>query len=210
MHFKNLTLRQDNPFHIYNTNGSERLFSQAINDVLGGFPAFSVYKEETQDDLTTTIHDNKSGDLIWEDINFTGIIPKIYGFTNVQINDGYKAIVYNKKSDEEIKSAFQKDVLPQNQNASYDVTNFVTEKTGSSMTDIEGVYSWGQWSDGYIDFARDNSSRHAYDNNNTYNPDLNGQFKLKSDSIQAPYYNAQNTSAAKVIEAIHGGDFIKE
>ena len=226
MHFKNLTLKQKERFNIFwpYKRKDNMQFSKVIQNRFGGFPAFSVYAEFTKDDSTTAIHDNKSGDLIWENISFEGVIPKEYGFTNVQTDEGWQAIVYNKKSGERIDSAFQKDATrdgnfsnndPMDQISYYDdrlvgENKIVEERSGSSMADITGVYSWGQWSDGYIDFARDNSSRHAYDNNNTYDPDLNGQFKLKSDSIQAPYYNAQNTSAAKVIEAIHGGDFIKE
>ncbi len=100
-----------------------------------------------------TLYDNRpnnvSGDMVWENIEFKGYEHQIVGYPNVQTKKGFKAINY---TDFTARAA----QLKSNQTASFSVS--IEHRTGNSKEDITGVYSWGQKTDGSIDFPRDNRS----------------------------------------------------
>ena len=72
------------------------------------------------------------------------------GYPNVQTNEGYEALNY---TDFSSKSAQMKEGN-NDSHGNYEV--YVQDKDGSSKQDITGVYSWGNKTDGTIDYPRDN------------------------------------------------------
>ena len=98
-----------------------------------------------------TMYDNRyndrSGDMVWENIQFSGYDNQIVGYPNVQSKLGFQAINY---------TGF---TARQGQMRSHNAPAYIVaieKRTGNSKTDVTGVYSWGQKTDGSIDFPRDN------------------------------------------------------
>ena len=91
--------------------------------------------------------DNNSGDMVWENIQFSGYDNQIVGYPNVQTKLGFQAINYTDFT------ARQGQMQSHNAPA---YTVAIEKRTGNSKTDGTGVYSWGQKTDGSIDFPRDN------------------------------------------------------
>lgn len=98
-----------------------------------------------------TVYDNRdnnvSGDMVWENIEFDGYDNEIVGYPDVQTDEGFQAINYTGFTAREA------------QLKSRDMANFsiiIEQRTGTSKEDLTGVYSWGQSTDGNIDFPRDN------------------------------------------------------
>ncbi len=100
-----------------------------------------------------TLYDNRpnnvSGDMVWENIEFSGYNNQIVGYPYVQTKKGFEAINYTDFTAREAQ-------LKSHQMASFKVS--IEQRTGNSKEDITGVYSWGQKTDGSIDFPRDNRS----------------------------------------------------
>ena len=98
-----------------------------------------------------TLYDNrendKSGDVVWENIRFSGYENQIVGYSNVQSKLGFQAINYTRFTGRPAQ-------LKNHDTADFTVT--IENRTGNSKTDVTGVYSWGQKTDGSIDFPRDN------------------------------------------------------
>jgi len=98
-----------------------------------------------------TLYDNRdnnvSGDMVWENIAFSGYDNEIVGYPNVQTGDEFQAINYTPFTAREaqLKSGYM---------ANFSVN--IEQRTGTSEGDITGVYSWGQSTDGSIDFPRNN------------------------------------------------------
>ncbi len=96
--------------------------------------------------------DNVSGDMVWENISFNGYSSthQVVGYPYVQANKGFQAINYTSfvAKPAQMKSG--------NSNWRGNYTATVDTRTGTSKEDITGVYSWGQKTDGSIDFPRDN------------------------------------------------------
>ena len=90
---------------------------------------------------------NRSGDMVWENIQFSGYDNQIVGYPNVQSNLGFQAINYTGFT------GCQAQLKSHNAPA---FTVAIEKRTGNSKTDVTGVYSWGQKTDGSIDFPRDN------------------------------------------------------
>ncbi len=100
-----------------------------------------------------TLYDNRpnnaSGDMVWENIQFKGYNHQIVGYPYVQTTKGFEAINYTDFTAREAQ-------LKSHQTATFKVN--IEHRTGNSKEDITGVYSWGQKTDGSIDFPRDNRS----------------------------------------------------
>ncbi len=102
------------------------------------------------------IHDNRannvSGDMVWENITFNGYSSahQVVGYPYVQADKGFQAINYTSF----VAKPAQMKSGNNNSRGNYTVT--VDTRTGNSKEDITGVYSWGQKTDGSIDFPRDN------------------------------------------------------
>ncbi len=102
------------------------------------------------------IYDNRanniSGDMVWENITFNGYSSahQVVGYPYVQADKGFQAINYTGF----VAKSAQMKLNNSNWRGNYTVT--VDTRTGTSKEDITGVYSWGQKTDGSIDFPRDN------------------------------------------------------
>ena len=102
------------------------------------------------------IYDNRanniSGDMVWENISFNGYSSEhqVVGYPYVQAKRGFQAINYTSF----VAKSAQMRSGNSNWRGNYTVT--VDNRSGTSKEDIAGVYSWGQKTDGSIDFPRDN------------------------------------------------------
>ncbi len=94
--------------------------------------------------------DNVSGDMVWEDISFSGYDNEIVGYPNVQRELGFQAINYTLFE----ARPGQSKAIEDRGNPDFSVE--VDKRSGSSREDLTGVYSWGARSDGTIDFPREN------------------------------------------------------
>jgi len=111
-----------------------------------------TYVESEPFMIYTNRPNNISGDMVWENITFNGysIDHQVVGYPYVQTLKGFQAINYTSF---DAKSAQLKSG---NNNSRGAYTVNVETRTGTSKEDITGVYSWGQKTDGSIDFPRDN------------------------------------------------------
>ena len=111
-----------------------------------------TYVESEPFMIYTNRPNNISGDMVWENITFNGYSSahQVVGYPYVQANKGFQAINYTGfvAKSAQLKSGNN------NSRGAYTVT--VDTRTGTSKEDITGVYSWGQKTDGSIDFPRDN------------------------------------------------------
>ena len=127
-----------------------------------------------------TLYDNRpnnvSGDMVWENIEFSGYDHQIVGYPYVQTKKGFKAINYTDFTAREAQ-------LKTHQTASFKVS--IEHRTGNSKEDITGVYSWGQKTDGSIDFPRDNRS----------------YIGTKSETENKPYVKMNRATVKKIYNA---------
>ncbi|MCK5788823.1 MAG: hypothetical protein KAH32_07480, partial [Chlamydiia bacterium] len=84
-----------------------------------------------------TLYDNRanniSGDVVWENIQFSGYDNQIVGFSNVQTDSGFQAINY---------TSFTGRVAQiKQEGTTADFTVAIDTRTGNSQTDVTGVYS---------------------------------------------------------------------
>jgi len=137
-HFKKLIFKRDSKIIIGVKNGIETAYVES--------EPFTIYDE------TEKRKNNVSGDMVWENISFEGYSSKhqIVGFPNVQTREGYEALNYTEFA---AKTA-QIKAGNNNSHGNYEI--FIQKKESSSKEDITGVYSWGNKTNGTIDYPRDN------------------------------------------------------
>ncbi len=125
-HFQNMTFYRAGPI---SNNGVELVESEP----------FTLYDNR---------ENNVSGDMVWENISFEGYQSEVVGYPNVRTDLGFEAINYT----QHLARPAQLKAVDQ----TADFTVDIEQRSGSSRQDVAGVYSWGQRTDGTIDYPRDN------------------------------------------------------
>ncbi len=123
---------------------------------------------------------NVSGDMIWEDVSFSGYDNEIVGYPNVQTSNGFEAINYTSFEGREAQAK----MIDDRGRPDFSVT--VDRRSGDSHSDRTGVYSWGQRRDGTVDFPRDNRTFEG----------------SKEDMESRPYVMMQNASVRDFYNAL--------
>ena len=91
-----------------------------------------------------------SGDMVWEDITFSGYEHEFVGYPNVQTDSGFQAINYTPYAGHPAQPKAAEDRgMP-------DFAVTIDRRSSSSRADVAGVYAWGRRRDGRIDYAREN------------------------------------------------------